>query len=207
MKADLNNIKNIFFDLGNVLLNLDFDASIRAFQKLGLNSNVVDRQHAYADPVFYDLETGKISPEDFRKRVRVILENPNASDEQIDNAWSAMIRDIPARRVKVVQQLKTNYNIYLFSNTNKIHINGLLKTFEAEHQIDFPSLFKTAFYSHDIQDRKPELSSFEKVIKLSGVKPEESLFIDDLEKNIIAAKKAGLRTIWLKEGMEMVDLF
>jgi putative hydrolase of the HAD superfamily len=207
MKADLNNIKNIFFDLGNVLLNLDFDASISAFQKLGLNSNVVDRHHAYADPVFYELETGKISPEDFRKRVRVILENPDASDEQIDNAWSAMIRDIPARRVKIVQELKKGYNIYLFSNTNKIHIASLLKTFKAEHKIDFPSLFETAFYSHDIQDRKPELSSFEKVIKLSGVKPEESLFIDDLEKNIIAAKKAGLRTIWLKEGMEMVDLF
>lgn len=207
MKADLTNIKNIFFDLGNVLLNLDFDASIRAFQKLGLNSSVVNNQHAYADPIFYELETGKISPEVFRKEVRLILQNPDATDKQIDDAWSAMILDIPANRVKTVQNLSSNYNIYLFSNTNKIHIDRLLKIFKAEHGIDFPSLFKTAFYSHDIQDRKPEISSFEKVIELSGVNPAESLFVDDLEKNIKAGEQAGFKTIWLKEGMKMAELF
>lgn len=207
MKADLANIKNIFFDLGNVLLNLDFDSSIRAFQKLGLNSNVVDRQHAYADPVFYQLETGKISPEEFRNEVRRILNNTNATDQEIDHAWSAMIRDIPAARVKVLKDLRADYNVFLFSNTNIIHINSLLKTFKADHGIDFPSLFKTAFYSHEIKDRKPELSSFEKVIELSGVNPAESLFIDDLERNIKAAEIAGLKTIWLKEEMEMTDLF
>jgi len=207
MKADLTNIKNIFFDLGNVLLNLDFDASIRAFQKLGLSNEVVDRQHAYADPVFYQLETGKISPKDFRKEIRRILHNPNATGKQIDDAWSDMIGDIPANRVKKLQELNKNYSVYLFSNTNKIHIDRLLQTFKTEHGINFPSLFKTAFYSHEIKDRKPEISSFEKVIKLSGVNPAESLFIDDLEKNIIAGEKAGFNTIWLKEGMEMTELF
>lgn len=207
MKADLTNINNIFFDLGNVLLNLDFDASIRAFQKLGLNSSVVNNQHAYADPVFYELETGKISPEDFRKEVREILQNTDATDKQIDDAWSAMVLDIPAPRIQILQKLSLNYNIYLFSNTNKIHIDRLFQSFKAEHGIDFPSLFKTAFYSHDIQDRKPEISSFEKVIELSGVNPAESLFVDDLEKNIRAGEKAGFNSIWLKEGMEMTDLF
>jgi glucose-1-phosphatase len=68
MKPKLTNIKNIVFDLGNVLLNLDFDASIRAFQKLGLNSEVVNKQQAYADPIFYELETGKTTPEEFRNK-------------------------------------------------------------------------------------------------------------------------------------------
>jgi len=207
MKIELNGIKNIIFDLGNVLLNLDFDASIKAFQKLGLNNNVIDRQQAYADPVFYNLEIGKITPEEFRSGIREILRNPNAKDQEIDDAWYAMILDIPAKRVQVVQDLKKNYNVYLFSNTNKIHIDRLLPAFKKEHGFDFPTLFKTAFYSHEIHERKPDLSSYKKVIALSGINAGESIFIDDLEKNIIGAEKAGLRTFWLKDGKEMAELF
>ncbi|NOR74174.1 MAG: HAD-IA family hydrolase [Draconibacterium sp.] len=207
MQTDLTNIKNIIFDLGNVLLNLDFDASINAFQKLGLTSNLIDQKLSYSDPVFYNLETGKITPEEFRKRVHTILNNTNVTDQQIDTAWSAMILDIPEHRVKKLQDLRKRYNIYLFSNTNKIHIDGLLEDFKAQHGIDFTTLFTEIYYSHEINDRKPNLSSFEKVILLSGVKPEESIFIDDLEDNITAAKQAGLKTFWLKKGMEMIDIF
>jgi glucose-1-phosphatase len=207
MKIDLTNIKNIIFDLGNVLLNLDFNASINAFQNLGLSKDVLDRQQSYADPVFYELETGKISPEVFRIRVREILKNPDLTDRQIDDAWSAMILDIPAERVNVLQKLSKSYNVYLFSNTNQIHINGLLLSFKTQHGIDFPDLFKKAYYSHEINDRKPELSSYQKVIEHSGINPDESIFVDDLEKNIIAAQKTGLKTFWLKEGMEMAELF
>lgn len=207
MQIDLTNIKNIIFDLGNVLLNLDFNASINAFQELGLKNDVLDRQQAYSNPVFYELEIGKVTPEVFRKKVREILNNENATDLQIDDAWSAMILDIPAERVKILQELRKNYNVYLFSNTNQIHIDRLLPVFKAQHRIDFPILFEKAYYSHEIHERKPDLSSFEKVIELSGVNPNETLFVDDLEKNIIGAQKTGLKTFWLKEGMEMAEIF
>jgi putative hydrolase of the HAD superfamily len=118
-----------------------------------------------------------------------------------------MILDIPASRVKVVQELSKNYNVYLFSNTNQIHIERLHRAFKAEHGIDFPSLFVKDFYSHEIHERKPDISSYKKVIELSGINPEESIFIDDLEKNIIGAQQSGLKTFWLKEGMEMTDVF
>lgn len=207
MKIDLTNIKNIIFDLGKVLLNLDFNASIAAFQKLGLHKDVLDNQHAYSDPVFYELEVGKVTPEEFCSRVRKVLRNQDATDEQIKDAWFAMILDIPASRVKVVQELAKNYNVYLFSNTNKIHIDRLHRAFKAEHGIDFPSLFVKDYYSHEIHERKPDISSYEKVIELSGVNPEETIFIDDLEKNIIGAQQAGLKTFWLKEGMELTEVF
>jgi len=207
MKIDLNGIKNIIFDLGNVLLNLDFDASIIAFQELGLDKAVLDRQQAYADPVFYNLEVGKITPEFFRQKAREILNNPDLNDEQIDDAWYAMILDIPPHRVEAVQKLNKKYNVYLFSNTNQIHIERLRAEFMEKYGFEFPSLFKEVYYSHEIHDRKPELSSFNKVIELSGVDPNESIFIDDLENNIIGAQKAGLKTFWLKEGMEMTELF
>jgi len=207
MQIDLNNIKNIIFDLGKVLLNLDFNASILAFQKLGLKTDVLDNKQAYSDPVFYELEVGKVTPKEFCSRVRNILSNPNATDLQIEDAWFAMILDIPASRVKVVQELSKNYNVYLFSNTNQIHIERLHRAFKAEHGIDFPSLFVKDYYSHEIHERKPDLLSYQKVIELSGINPEESIFIDDLEKNIIGAQQSGLKTFWLKEGMEMTEIF
>jgi putative hydrolase of the HAD superfamily len=207
MKPDLTNIKNIIFDLGKVLLNLDFNASIAAFQQLGLKNDVLDNKQAYSDPVFYELEVGKVTPAEFCNRVRKVLNNPHATDSQIKDAWYSMILDIPASRVKVVQELSKNYNVYLFSNTNQIHIERLHQAFKAEHGIDFPSLFVKDFYSHEIHERKPDISSYKKVIELSGINPEESIFIDDLEKNIIGAQQSGLKTFWLKEGMEMTDVF
>lgn len=207
MKADLSNIKNIIFDLGRVLLNLDFDASIKAFQELGSKGEVLDHKNAYADPIFYQLEIGEITPVQFRTGVRRLLENDKITDKQIDEAWYAMILDIPKHRVEKLQQLSTNYNLYLFSNTNQIHVNRLLPEFKTEHGIDFTKLFNAVYYSHEIHDRKPEVSSFNKVIEHSGVKPAETLFVDDLEKNIIAAEKAGLQTFWLQNGMEMSRLF
>ena len=207
MKPDLTNIKNFIFDLGKVLLNLDFNASIVAFQKLGLKNDVLDSKQAYSDPVFYELEVGKVTPAEFCKRVRNLLNNPDATDSQIEDAWYSMILDIPAARVKVVQELNKSYNVYLFSNTNQIHIERLHRAFKAEHGIDFPSLFVKDFYSHEIHERKPDLSSYKKVIELSGINPDESIFIDDLEKNIIGAQQSGLKTFWLKEGMELTEVF
>ena len=124
MKPDLTNIKNIIFDLGRVLLNLDFNATIEAFSTLGFSGNVLDQALAYRDPVFYELETGKITPRQFCNRVREILNNKNFSDLQIEDAWYAMIKDIPAERVETLKRLSGNYNVYLFSNTNQIHILG-----------------------------------------------------------------------------------
>jgi len=207
MNPDITTIKNIIFDLGGVLLNLDFDASIQAFQQLGLNSEVVDRQQAYADPVFYELEVGKITPEKFRSRVRQVLKNPDATDRQIDDAWCAMIRDIPVRRVKMLKMLAKNYRVYLFSNTNAIHIRRLHKEFREIYGMEFPSLFVKDFYSHEIHERKPDLASYQKVTELSGIAPGETLFVDDLEKNISGAEKAGLKTFWLQDGMEVAEVF
>lgn len=207
IKPELSEIRNIIFDLGNVLLNLDFDASVNAFRELGMNEKVVNKEQAYADPVFYDLEIGRTSPEAFRNRVREILDNPDASDQQIDDAWCAMIRDIPASRVEVVKELGKKYKVYLFSNTNSIHITRLHRQFREEHGIEFSSLFIKDYYSHELHERKPDLSSYKKMIELSEIDPVESLFIDDLEKNIRGAQDAGLKTFWLKSGTELTGLF
>ncbi len=207
MKTDLANIKNIIFDLGRVILNLDFDASINAFKKLGLSDDILANYSAYPDPCFYEQEIGIISPNEFLKKMTAILGNDGITKEQVRTAWLKMVLDIPEHRVKVLQQLGKKYNIYLFSNSNKIHIDHIDIEFREKYGFEFSSLFVMQFYSHEIHVRKPDLISFEKVIKLSGVNPHETLFVDDLKENIEGARKAGLKTLWLKEGMEMAEIF
>ncbi len=207
MKPDLTNINNIIFDLGGVLLNLDFDASIKAFKELGMNDKVLDKQQAYSDPVFYDLEVGRITLERFRERVRKVVDNPNATDQEIDDAWYAMILDVPAERVNLLKKLSKKYNLFLFSNTNKIHMERLQVEFKKQHKIEFSSLFVRDFYSYRINARKPDLESYQRVIEMAGINPQESLFIDDLEKNIKGAQKAGLKTFWLNNGFDLPELF
>lgn len=207
MKIEPAGICNIVFDLGNVLLNLDFDASIRAFHDLGFPKEVLDRKQVYSDAVFYQLETGKVSASGFRKRVRELLKNPAVTDVQIDAAWSAMILDIPPARVEMLQKLNKKFKVYLFSNTNEIHIAKLHHEFRESYGIEFSSLFVKDFYSHEIQERKPDLISFQKVIKLAGINPSETLFIDDLEMNVKAAAQLGLKTLLHNPAHEIADFF
>jgi putative hydrolase of the HAD superfamily len=67
-------------------------------------------------------------------------------------------------------------------------------------------LFEKVYYSHEIHKYKPDVTSYLKVIELAGINPTESLFIDDLEPNIAGAEKAGLKTFWLKDGMEITTV-
>ncbi|NQU84260.1 MAG: HAD family phosphatase [Mariniphaga sp.] len=207
MKIDLKGIKNIIFDLGGVILDLNFNASVLAFYKLGLKEDVLDGKLAYSDKIFYQLQTGQVSPEKFRIRVREILGKPEATDQQIDDAWSAMLDGIPFSRIETIQKLRKKYKVFLYSNTNKIHIDKLEKEFSENYGFSFASCFNEVFYSQEIHDAKPAVSSFLKIIELSGVNPHETLFVDDIQENIEGAEKAGLKTFWLKEELEMNEIF
>ena len=207
MTIDLTNIKNIIFDLGRVILDLDPDGTVEAFRKLGLNDDIVDVKLAYSDEVFNKLQKGTATPAEFRARVRELLKNESATDQQIDDAWNAILLDIPLSRIKTIKKLGERYNIYMFSNTNSIHIDKLSPEFKEQHGFAYEDLFTAVYYSHEITDAKPAVCSFEKVIKLSGVKPEETLFVDDLEKNIEGAQQAGLKTLWFEPHMDFDMVF
>lgn len=207
MKIDLSNIKNIIFDLGRVIVDIHFARTVPAFQKLGLGDDDMDYRKVAETPLFRDLEVGKSTPAEFRDGIRDFLNNSALTDLQIDDAWYAMFGEVTNERIETIKKLNQNYKVYLYSNTNQIHIDRFHADFKEKHGIDFPSLFVKDFYSHEIQDRKPEISSYKKVIELAGINPEETIFIDDLEANCIAAEKAGLQSFCLKEGMEISDLF
>ncbi len=202
----LKGIKNIVFDLGGVLLNIDPQRTIDAFGRLGMEQLIGNSGLTYDHDIFYQMEQGKVTPDEFRKGVSELLPSPVAF-EQIDAAWTAMLIDFPAIRVKLVQNLRRQYKVYLFSNTNAIHVSRFHSIFRDQHGFEVSSLFEKDFYSNEIGYRKPSPESFQEIIRLSGIKPEETLFVDDSHKNVEAAISCGLKGFWLEPGQKVEEVF
>lgn len=202
----LDGIKNIIFDLGGVLLNIDPKRTIDAFGKLGMEQLVGDKGLTYDHDIFYQMEQGKITPDEFRNGVQELLPKP-VSAAEIDAAWTAMLLDIPAIRVQLLKNLRKNFGIYLFSNTNAIHVEKFHADFRNQYDFEVSSLFDRDFYSNEIGYRKPSDESFQEIIRLSGIDPNESLFIDDALANVEAAQKSGLKACWLQSGQKVEILF
>ncbi len=202
----LNGIRNIIFDLGGVLLNIDPRKTIEAFGMLGMEQLVGDKGLSYDHEIFYRMEQGQITPEEFRNGVRELI-SVEVTDEQIDAAWTAMLLDFPANRVQLVRNLRKDYKIYLFSNTNAIHVAKYHSDFRKLHGFEVSSLFEIDFYSNVIGFRKPSPESFREIIRLSEIKPEESIFIDDSLLNVEAAIASGLKGFWLEPGQKIEEVF
>jgi putative hydrolase of the HAD superfamily len=198
----LNGVKNIIFDLGGVLLNIDPRKTIEAFGQLGMEQLIGDKGLSYDHEIFYLMEQGKVSPDEFRNGVRKLLPT-EVSDDQIDDAWTAMLLDFPKVRIELVQNLRTHFGIYLFSNTNAIHVAKYHTNFRNQHGFEVSSLFEKDFYSNEIGYRKPSPESFQEIIRLSGIIPEESIFIDDSQANVEAAIACGLKGYWLQPGQKI----
>ncbi len=202
----LNGIRNIIFDLGGVLLNIDPKKTIEAFGELGMEQMVGDKGHTYDHEIFYQMEQGHISSDEFRNGVLKLLPNP-VSYEAIDGAWTAMLLDFPAIRVQLVKNLRKHYNIYLFSNTNAIHVDKFHFNFRQQHDFEVTSLFDIDFYSNEIGYRKPSAESYHEIIRRAGINPAESLFIDDSYPNIEGAALAGIKGYWLEPGQKVEEIF
>ena len=202
----LEEIRNIIFDLGGVLLNIDPQRTIDAFAKLGMPQLVSNSGLSYDHDIFFRMEQGQISPEEFRNGIQKLLPKP-VSNEAIDEAWTAMLLDFPEIRVQLVKKMAKSYRIFLFSNTNAIHVAKYHANFRKQHGFEVSSLFEKDFYSNEIGFRKPTAESFQEIIRLSGIDPKESLFIDDSKQNVDAAIASGLNGFWLQPGQKVEEIF
>ncbi|RKD92161.1 HAD family hydrolase [Mangrovibacterium diazotrophicum] len=201
-----NTYKNIIFDLGGVLLQIDAQRSIQAFRELGMPEMIRPGGWGYNHPVFLEMEAGKLSDEQFRTGIQELLPQP-VSNETIDNAWCAMILEYFPERIELVRRLSANYRVFLFSNTNAIHIRHFQGLFKRTFQHELSELFEKDYYSSEIGLRKPDPASFDFVLNDAGLKAEETLFVDDSDANIESAKKTGMNTIWLTPESDLLSFF
>lgn len=201
----MQGIKNIIFDLGAVVLNIDYLATQRAFTSLGLPDDAAFYSKQSQSDVFDLLETGKISGADFIETIQGMLPS-RVPDQQIIDAWNAIILDFPLRRLQILQQLQLHYSIFLLSNTNEIHEKKFNEVLQ--QTCGYPSLavfFDKVYLSHRVGLRKPNPEIFQLVLDQNNLLPAETLFIDDSPQHIEAAKALGIQTIHMKEGMCMED--
>lgn len=190
----LEGIKNIIFDLGGVILNLDFGLTKQAFENLGIQNFDDHYSKAKQTGIFDKFEKGLINEEEFcemlRQQTQII-----ASNNEIVSAWNAMLLDFPPIRKTLLLNVGKKYNITLLSNTNETHVRAFEKTIK--EQVDLNSMgdiFPTFYYSNEIGLRKPDAEAFEYVLKENNFKANETLFLDDSIQHIEGAQQCGINT-------------
>jgi len=201
-------VRNIVFDLGNVIINIDPDLTLCKFKELGVTNFDEMYNIMRQSDVFDRLDTGKITLPEFRHAIRDYTKI-NLTDEQIDDAWCAMLLDFPEENTELLQKLRAEgYRLYMLSNTNEMHIDYYTELLKQQCGRDLLSeLFDRTFYSHEIGYRKPNREAFEYVLNAERLKPAETLFIDDLEHNVIGARQTGIQAYHHPKGDRLVDLF
>lgn len=205
-KPDLKGISNLIFDFGGVLIDIDYEAVRDAFHKIGLQNVRAFYQHESHSQLVEDFEQGLISPATFRDEIIKDIGSP-VSYDSFDKAWNAILKNVPAKRVKLLEELSSDFNLYLLSNTNIIHYEKYTRDFKEQHGKNLRSLFVKAYFSHEIKMRKPNQDIFNYIVKDAGIEKDSSLFIDDAEKNIHAAREVGLKAFFKPQDMELIDFF
>ena len=205
-----NGIKNLIFDFGNVIIDLDIDRTWASLQHFVGDDYAQKLKTAYpSGDVFIDFEVGKISEETFLETLRSVANVP-LSIRQVKESWNVMLLTIKPERFEMLLRLRKNYRVFLLSNTNETHLNfvdGYLRTiygFDIQHFSN--TYFDKAYYSHLMGLRKPNDNIYEFVLNDAGLKAEESLFIDDILENTEGAKQVGLNTYLHRVGDEIVDV-
>ncbi len=200
-------IKNIIFDLGGVIINLSVEKTHRAFAALSGLPVAEIKTRVHHGAFFHDYERGLITDSEFREHLRESL-NMNVSDSQLDEAWNAMLLDIPIARIQLLERLKTRYNIYLLSNTNNIHLqrfNGIVKQLTGKPAIDH--YFHDAYYSHLLKMSKPDVAIYQHVLGQHAMLPQETIFLDDNKDNLAGANKVGIQTFHVGHPDQIFSLF
>jgi len=206
MQSSKESIKNIIFDLGGVLLNIDYKRTVDAFGKLGLLNPDKAFTKEYQSDIFQKLEKGTTSELDFLHEISALM--PGISNDQIIKAWCAILGDFPPSRYDMLKKLHKKYRLFILSNTNIIHQKAFEKTIDSDFGWkNFSGMFEAICYSHDLGCRKPDKEIFSMVLEKYNLIPQETLFIDDTEAHTLGAKETNIIVHHLKTHEEITEVF
>ena len=196
----------ILFDLGGVLIDIDYQATERAFFHLGTR-DFQEKYTQFQQNQLFDLfETGQISTQHFINKLLNATQK-GTSPNDVVHAWNAMILNFSEKKVKLLIELSKKKRIALLSNTNELHMVEVKRAWSKLTQVPFESLFEKVFLSHEIKQRKPHSKTFHWVCEQLQVLPSSVLFIDDSPQHITGAKEAGLQTFYYQEEESFYALF
>ena len=193
-------IKTILFDMGGVVITLAQPQAIERFKALGLK-DAEQRLDAYTQQgIFGDLESGKITDEDFRRELSVLVGRELTWQECL-NAWKGYCGDVPKRNLRKMKELRERgYRVVLLSNTNPYMMSWVMSNeFDGEgHSLAY--YLDAAYESYKCGAMKPDAKFFNAVMEGERLIPSETLFLDDGPRNIEAAKALGIQTLLVENA-------
>lgn len=200
----LHDVDALIFDLGGVILPLQYGATVRSLSELfGADASLLYGRLAQ-QPFFDAFERGTIAANEFRRELRAKMLDvvPDArpapqalpTDRQLDDAWNALLLSIPEENLELLIELKQQHRTFLLSNTNEIHLERFLSDFKETHpaRAPFEQHFEHAHYSHLLKMRKPDHEIYQALLDRHGLTASRTVFIDDNPHNVAAAKQLGI---------------
>jgi epoxide hydrolase-like predicted phosphatase len=207
MKLTLSDYQAIIFDLGGVILNIDYHSTVQEFEKLGIQDFNQQFSQLKQTSLFDDYETGRISSADFINQLKQLLPK-NTSEQAIIYAWNAILKDLPPHRLQFLNSVKAQLPTFLLSNTNDLHIQEFNQYLTETFQIaDLSPYFNQLYLSYEVGMRKPDPEIFEYLLTKEKLIPEKTLFIDDTIMHIETARNLGIQTYHLHKGEDIGELF
>lgn len=198
-------IKNLLFDLGGVIMDIEKERCVAAFEELGLR----DARSYFGDfsqqGPFMRLEQGTISPDEFHTALRTGLPE-GVSDEAIDRAFCKFLTGIPAHRLDELRRLRRSYRVYMLSNTNPIMWKSKIRDDFGQQGLTREDYFDGIVTSFEAKALKPDRAIFDYACRKLGIRPEETLFIDDSQANLDAAAALGFRTALAAPHTEFIQV-
>ncbi len=203
----MKTIKNIIFDLGGVIINLDYALTIYEFNRLSEIPFESIYTQAKQNELFNEFETGKISELVFFEELQKTLRY-KGSLKNLIHAWNAMLLDVPQKRLDFLIDIKLHYKTFLLSNTNETHIEAFEKELYLRNGVkNFSDYFDNTYYSCRINMRKPDREIFEFVLAENKLVAEETIFIDDSIQHVKAAGDCGINAYLLSKPNDVIHLF
>lgn len=197
-------IKNLMFDLGGVIMDIERMRCVRAFEELGLrNADSYLGDYEQQGP-FAALESGKIGAYEFRRRMRALI-GREVSDADIDGALIRFLIGIPLHRLEELRRLRERYGMYLLSNTNPIMWNSFIAESFRQEGKEIGDYFDGMVTSFEAKMMKPAPAIFDYAREKFGIRPEETMFLDDSEANCEAAISLGWRALHVAPGTEFME--
>lgn len=196
----------LLFDLGNVIIDLDIEATPRALQKLIRDDVSPDEARREFQRLEWRFEIGSISEDAF---INGILKWADRDAQALDvvNAWNAMLLRIPQRRLDLLEYLNQDIPVYILSNTNTLHLRWVKQTLNSAAGVSgfAPRFARKAYYSCELGMRKPEQNIFKYILADTGLTPEKVLYLDDTVEHIGAALEMGFLAAQLPREEEWTD--
>jgi len=201
----MGKIKNIIFDFGGVIMEIDYEQAVKSFLRLGLTDAVKQLDPYTQQGIFGDLESGKINDEDFRQKLSKMV-GRILTWEECQTAWKGYCKNLPHRNLLTLKKLRAEgYRIILLSNTNPFMMSWAMSNEFDNEGHPLSDYLDASYLSYQCKIMKPQPEIFQLILNKEKIRPEETLFVDDGPKNVDVAARLGFQILCPPEGSDWTN--